>query len=70
MATKMLSTTIDEELAVKLEKIASETQRKKSFFVNQALKDYFEEIEDFEIALQRKNGDSVTFEQAKRELDL
>ena len=48
MATKVLSTTIDEALAEKLDKLATETHRKKSYFVNQALKEYFDEIEDLE----------------------
>ena len=34
MATKVLSATIDEELARKLDELASETHRKKSYFVN------------------------------------
>ena len=70
MATKVLSATIDEKLAQKLEELASETHRKKSYFVNQALKEYFEELEDYEIALQRKNGKSVSLDQAKGELGL
>jgi len=70
MATKILSTTIDEALAEKLNKLAAETHRKKSYFVNQALKEYFEEIEDYELALQRKSGESVNLNQAKHELEL
>jgi RHH-type rel operon transcriptional repressor/antitoxin RelB len=70
MATKVLSATIDEELAKKLEELASETHRKKSYFVNQALKEYFEELEDYEIALQRKNGTAVPLDKAKEELGL
>ena len=70
MATKLLSTTIDEKLAEKLTKIATETNRKKSYFVNKALKEYFEEIEDYEIALNRKDGIAIDFKHAKIELDL
>lgn len=70
MATKVLSATIDETLAEKLDKLATETHRKKSYFVNQALKEYFDEIEDYELALTRKGGDSVTLTQAKQELEL
>jgi len=44
MPTKPMCITIDAELAAKLERIASETHRKKSYYVNQALKEYFEEI--------------------------
>ncbi len=70
MATKVLSTTIDETLAEKLDKLAAETHRKKSYFVNQALKEYFDEIEDYELAFARKEGKSVTLNQAKQELEL
>jgi len=70
MATKVLSTTIDEKLVKKLNALALKTQRKKSYFVNMALKQYFEEIEDYELALQRKNGESITLKQAKKELNI
>ena len=70
MATKVISTTIDEILAEKLNKLAAETHRKKSYFVNQALKEYFEEIEDYELALRRKSGELVILSQAKQELEL
>ena len=56
MATKPISITVDEELADKLNKIAADTNRKKSYFVNQALREYFEEIEDYELALARRGG--------------
>jgi RHH-type rel operon transcriptional repressor/antitoxin RelB len=70
MAAKAISVTIDEELAEKLIRIAEETHRKKSYFVNRALEEYFNEIEDFELALERRNGDSVPFGEAKEELGL
>ena len=70
MAKKILSMTVDEVLVEKLNRIAAETHRKKSYFVNQALKEYFEEIEDYVIALQRKGGESVSLDRAKEELGL
>ncbi len=70
MATRVLSTTINEVLAEKLDRLATETHRKKSYYVNQALKEYFEGIEDYELALQRKNGEFVALSQAKKELEL
>lgn len=60
MATKPISITIDESLAEKLDNIADETHRKKSYYVNQTLKEYFEELEDFDVALSRKGGESVS----------
>ena len=70
MATKPISITIDEALAEKLTRIAEDTHRKKSYFVNKALEEYFEEIEDLEIALKRRGGKSTPISKAKEELGL
>jgi predicted DNA-binding protein len=70
MATKPISITIDEVLAEKLSRIAEETHRKKSYFVNRALEEYFEEIEDLELALKRKGGRSTPISKAEEELGL
>jgi len=70
MATRVLSATVDESLAERLERLASETSRKKSWFVNQALKEYFAALDDCEIALERKGGASTTLPNARKELGL
>jgi predicted transcriptional regulator len=70
MATRVLSATIDEVLADRLESLAAETSRKKSWFVNQALKEYFDAIDDYETALERKGGASTTLANARKELGL
>jgi predicted DNA-binding protein len=70
MAVKAVSATIDKDLAEKLEKIAKETNRKKSYYINAALQEYFEAIEDFETALERKGGSSVSLQRAVEELGL
>ncbi len=70
MATKPISITIDEVLAEKLARIAEDTHRKKSYFVNKALEEYFEEIEDLELALKRRGGKSTPISKAKEELGL
>ena len=70
MATKPISITVDEALAEKLSKIAEDTHRKKSYFVNKALQEYFEEIEDLEIALKRSGGKSTPICKAKEKLGL
>ena len=70
MPTKPISITIDEELAAKLDRIVSETHRKKSYYVNQALKEYFEELEDYDLALERKGGEAVSIDTAKEELGI
>ena len=70
MATRVVSASIDEELAKRLDQVAAETQRKKSYFINQALKEYFEELEDYEVAMSRRGGASTPVEDAERELGL
>ena len=70
MASIAISATVDEAIAAKLERIAAETHRKKSYFVNQALKEYFEQLEDLEVANSRRGGDSVPLDEAKRVLGL
>jgi predicted DNA-binding protein len=70
MATRVLSATVDEAVAEKLDRLASATNRKKSYYVNAALKEYLEEIEDYDLALERKGGKTVTLEEAKRQLGM
>ena len=66
----MVSASIDDELAAKLDRVAADTNRKKSYFINQALKEYFEAVEDHEIALARRGGASTHLDEAERELGL
>ncbi len=47
------SVRLPDELAVRLEKLASATRRPKSTFIVEALERYLEECEDLEIALSR-----------------
>ncbi len=49
----MIGLRVDESTEKRLEKLAKETNRSKSFYVREALKLYLEEIEDYEIALSR-----------------
>jgi len=70
MATTILSTTVDKKIANQLEKLAKETHRKKSYYVNQALKEYLEEIHDYDLALSRKGGKSIPLKKAKKELGI
>ncbi|OHD62704.1 MAG: hypothetical protein A2176_12780 [Spirochaetes bacterium RBG_13_51_14] len=70
MPTKPLSITIDKDISEKLNRISSETHRKKSFYVNEALRVYFEELEDYEIALSRRGGKTTSLKDSKKELGL
>ncbi len=70
MAKRVVSASIDEDLAAQLDRVAADTNRKKSYFINQALKEYFEALNDHEIALARRGGASTPLEEAERELGL
>lgn len=70
MATKVLSATVDENIARKLDNLARGTHRKRSYYVNQALTEYLEELEDKKTALSRRGGESIPLKQAKKELGL
>lgn len=70
MPTRVLSATVDKALVERLERLADETSRKKSWFVNQALKEYFDALDDYETALERKGGSSTTLSKARKELGL
>lgn len=70
MATKILNTTIDKKIALKLDKLVKGRRQKKSYYVNKALTEYFKELEDYNIALSRKGGETISLKQAKKELCL
>ncbi|MEA2111720.1 MAG: ribbon-helix-helix domain-containing protein [Campylobacterota bacterium] len=51
----MLSVRLDDTMEKKLEKLAQVTQRPKSFFVKEALKNYLDDMNDFYDAQKRSN---------------
>ena len=70
MAKRVVSASIDEALAAKLDRVAADTNRKKSYFINQALKEYFDAVEDHEIALTRRGGAATPLDEVERDLGL
>ena len=70
MAKRVVSASIDENLATQLDRVAADTNRKKSYFINQALKEYYEALNDHGIALARRGGPSTPVEEAERDLGL
>ena len=70
MAKRRVSASIDEALAAKLDRVAADTKRKQSYFINQALKEYFEAVEDHESAMARRGGASTPWDEAERDLRL
>lgn len=70
MAKKAVSLTLDNELVKKIELLSRDTERPKSYFVNLALKEFFEEIEDADIALERKKEKRISLTEIKKRLKI
>jgi len=70
MAKKAVSLTLDNELVEKIEFLSRDTERPKSYFVNLALKEFFEEMEDADIALERKKEKRISLTEIKKRLKI
>ncbi|MHB1680853.1 MAG: type II toxin-antitoxin system RelB family antitoxin [bacterium] len=69
----MLSLKLPEELENRLNILAAKTKRSKSFYIREALEQYFEENEDGYLALERlndKNAEYLNHEEARKYLEL
>jgi RHH-type rel operon transcriptional repressor/antitoxin RelB len=69
----MISVRLDKQLETELEKVAKLTNRPKSFFVKEALREYLEDIKDLFEANERLSDpkrETVTLDTLKKELDL
>lgn len=53
-----ISVRISDDLALKLDEIAKETERPKSFHVQKALESYLEDLADLQVALDRLHDTS------------
>lgn len=68
-----ISIRIPEELASKLDEIARETERPKSFHVQKALEVYLNELADLQVALDRLHDTSdpvISIDDMRNELGL
>jgi RHH-type rel operon transcriptional repressor/antitoxin RelB len=69
----MISVRLDKQLETELEKVAKLTNRPKSFFVKEALREYLEDIKDLFEANERLSDpkrETITLDTLKKELDL
>jgi RHH-type rel operon transcriptional repressor/antitoxin RelB len=71
----MLGVRLPEELEKRLNRLASETHRTRSYYVKRALEQFLEDQEDYLLALSRsekvKKGErTYTLEEAKKKLGL
>lgn len=68
-----VSVRISDDLVRKLDEIAKETERSRAFHVQKALEAYFEELADFQIALDRLHdvGDPIiSMDEMRKELEV
>ncbi|WOE69011.1 ribbon-helix-helix domain-containing protein [Hydrogenimonas thermophila] len=69
----MISVRLNQELEKELEEIAKITNRPKSFFIKEALKEYLEDVKDILDAKERISDpkrEMITLDELKRELDV
>ncbi len=69
MAT--LTLRVEDQLDRKLQRLAKETERPKSYFIKKALELYLQEYEDYQIALARradKDNEILTMAQMRKTL--
>ena len=69
---KNISISFDEELIKKIDDVCKVSERTKSWLVNKAVENYFDEIEDVEIAFKRsKDLDSefITEDELRKSLN-
>ena len=69
----MLSVRLEESMETKLENLAKATQRPKSFFVKEALKNYLDDMVDFYDAQKRSKSEDrnlISLEELEKSLGL
>ena len=69
----MLSVRLEESMERKLENLAKATQRPKSFFVKEALKNYLDDMVDFYDAQKRSKSEDrnlISLEELEKSLGL
>jgi RHH-type rel operon transcriptional repressor/antitoxin RelB len=60
MSTQSLSATLDRDLLKRLDELAEETERNRSWLINKAVENFLEELEDLKIAKSRLKDDRLT----------
>jgi RHH-type rel operon transcriptional repressor/antitoxin RelB len=69
----VFSMRLEEKLDRRLQRLAKDTERPKSYFIKKALELYLEEYDDYQIALTRradKDDEALTLAQARKALGL
>jgi RHH-type rel operon transcriptional repressor/antitoxin RelB len=68
----MVAVRLPKELDERLERVASETHRSKSYYIRKALEQYLEDKEDYLLAVARleEKNPRVPLEEALKQLDV
>lgn len=70
MPKQNVSATIDEGLVKRLDSMAEETERNRSWLISKALECYFEELQDARIAKERLHDQRLTPVQLRKAIGL
>ncbi len=70
MSKKNISATLSPDLVHRLDELAQETERTRSWLISKAVELYLEEIEDLSIAKERLHEERLSSSELKRELGL
>jgi RHH-type rel operon transcriptional repressor/antitoxin RelB len=68
----MVAVRLPKELNERLERVANETHRSKSYYIRKALEQYLEDKEDYLLAVARleENNPRISLDEALKKLDL
>jgi len=68
MGKRNISATVDEELLERLDAVAKETERNRSWLISTAIETYLQELEDLRIAKGRLDEDRLSPEEMRTRL--
>ncbi len=68
MSKKNISATVSEDLLERLDAVAKETERNRSWLVSKAIEAYLEELEDGRIAKQRLHEERLSPSEMRKKL--
>ena len=68
MSKRNISATVDEELLKRLDAVARETERNRSWLISNALETYLDELEDLQIARERLDEERVDSQEMRKRL--
>lgn len=68
MSKRNISATVDEDLLARLDAVAKETERNRSWIISAAIENYLEELEDLQIAKARLDEERLTPSELRKKL--